>query len=56
MVDVCSVAPGAYQTEKVVVKQTPSYSFGVKVNHTKVSDTPCKYNSFMCCSYVSNGF
>lgn len=41
------IAPGAYQTENAPSKQqTPSYSFGVKVNHTKVSDTPCKFFRF----------
>lgn len=41
------IAPGAYQTENAPSKQqTPSYSFGVKVNHTKVSDTPCKFFGF----------
>lgn len=35
-----SLAPGAYQNEKVNMKQSPSYSFGVKANNVKPSDTP----------------
>lgn len=35
-----SEAPGAYQNERVNMKQSPSYSFGVKANHVKPSDTP----------------
>lgn len=33
-------APTAYQAEKVVLKTTPSYSFGLKITREKYSDTP----------------
>lgn len=36
------LAPGSYQTERLNIRQTPSYSFGVKVTQTKVDDSPCK--------------
>ncbi len=34
------LAPGHYNNEKVQLDHTPSYSFGVKINHEKVSSTP----------------
>lgn len=45
-------APCAYETEKVNLDHTPSYTFGVKTNHLKTNDTPGTYNLIyllVCC-------
>lgn len=36
----CQTAPGTYMNEKVVLEHGPSFSFGVKSIHEKISDTP----------------
>lgn len=62
-----SIAPSAYHTEKVVLKnkQPPAYSFGIKSKPVKSNDTPCKcklprvgdifYCYFLCFNGVNYG-
>lgn len=52
-----SIAPNAYRPEKPL--HTPRYSFGVKVNHEKPSDTPGKLIPFAyekCTFYLDKIF
>lgn len=37
------LAPGHYQNEKLNTSQTPSYSFGLKLNQKQLFDTPGIY-------------
>lgn len=53
------IAPCAYETEKVNLDHTPSYTFGLKVHHSKTNDTPGNFvivkpiNSFYSrCQYI----
>lgn len=40
-------APGDYCPEKAILDNTPKYTFGLKTNHEKPSDTPGTYHSYI---------